>query len=271
MKKRLNGTLGIQNSLYLTFRMNNRTQQAEILQTKSYFKLYYYEEGFLHIDWQGYINVEEVKEGCELIFEAVQSKQCYQAINDNRKVKGTWTQAIKWLEQNFMPRLVQIGVQKVAFLYAPHQSARYSVDRLLEVNDQYQAQTFEEFKMATNWLIGDVVEEKTDRATVLIKTLSGYTYFQLAEIYYISRHSGQTLIQTADQQFFTKKSLSGILEILPPSDFFRIHKSHIVNVSKIRNLKYHEGGYYHLFLNDFGNIYLTVSRKYVKDLKLLLG
>ncbi len=251
--------------------MDNRTHQAEILQAKSYLKLYYCEDNFLHIDWQGYISVEQVKEGCELIVEAVQSKQCYQAINDNRKVKGSWTQAIKWLEQDYMPRLVKFGVQKVAFLYSPHQSARYSVDRLLEVNDQYQAQTFEEFDEASDWLIGRIVEENIASPTVLIKTLSGYTYFQAEEIYYISRHSRQTLIQTKDHQFFTKKTLSDVLEILPQPGFFRIHKSHIVNIYKIRSLKYHEGGYYHLFLNDFGKIYLTVSRKYINDLKLLLA
>jgi len=215
--------------------------------------------------------VEQVKEGCELIYEAIRSKQCYRAINDNRKVKGSWTQAIKWLEQDFMPRLVQLGVQKVAFLYSPHQSARYSVDRLLEVNDKYEAQTFEEFREATNWLTGESLDEKTEKLTILLKTVNGYTNFQLDEIYYISRHNGQTLIQTKDQQFFIKKTLSGILDILPQPNFFRIHKSHIVNISKIRTLKYHEGGYYHLFLNDFGNIYLTVSRKHVNDLKFLLA
>jgi len=186
-------------------------------------------------------------------------------------VKGSWTQAIKWLEQDFMPRLVQLGVQKVAFLYSPHQSARYSVDRLLEVNDKYEAQTFEEFREATNWLTGESLDEKTEKLTILLKTVNGYTNFQLDEIYYITRHNGQTLIQTKDQQFFIKKTLSGILDILPQPNFFRIHKSHIVNISKIRTLKYHEGGYYHLFLNDFGNIYLTVSRKHVNDLKFLLA
>jgi len=183
--------------------MDNRMQQAEILLTTSYVKLNYYEEGFLHIDWQGYINVEQVKEGCELIYEAIRSKQCYRAINDNRKVKGSWTQAIKWLEQDFMPRLVQLGVQKVAFLYSPHQSARYSVDRLLEVNDKYEAQTFEEFREATNWLTGESLDEKTEKLTILLKTVNGYTNFQLDEIYYISRHNGQTLIQTKDQRYFT--------------------------------------------------------------------
>jgi len=198
--------------------------QIELLQSKNYINLYYYEEGFLHIDWQGYLNVEQVKEGCELIIEAIQTKQCFRAVNDNRKVKGSWTQAMKWLEQDFMPRVVQLNIQKIAFLYSPYQSARYSVDRLLEVNDQYEAQTFEEFNEATNWLIGNTVVEKLDSPSILIKTLDGFTNFQLAEIYFISRHNGQTLIQTKDQQFFTKKTLSSILDILPQPNFFRIHK-----------------------------------------------
>jgi len=250
--------------------MDEQMIETKILYQSNFLKLLYYEEQFLHADWQGYISVEQVQEGCEVIFKAVNETQCFKAINDNRKVKGSWTQAIRWLEQNFMPRLVEIGIQKIAFLYSEHQSARYSVDRLLEVNDQYKAQTFEDFNEATQWLIGNVVNEKIAQEFLLIKTLDRYSKIALDDICYISRHQGQTLIQTKEQQCITRKSLSDILDMLPQSDFFRIHKSHIVSLSKIKSLKYHEGGYYHLFLKNFGNIYLTVGRKYVQDLKLLL-
>lgn len=250
--------------------MNTSIVQPETLYESSYLSIYYYEEKFLHVEWKGYLSVEQVKEGCEIVYRYVQEKQNFLGINDNRKVKGSWTQAIRWLEQNFMPRIIKEGYEKIAYLYSPHPSARYSVDRLLEVNDKYEAQTFESFQEATRWLIGKEIAEQENNPSILIKTLDRYTKIYLNEIYYISRQNGQTIIQTAHQTHITRKSLSECLKLLPTPDFFRIHKSHIVNISKIKSLKYHEGGYYHLFLNDFGNIYLTVSRNYVKDLKALL-
>ena len=94
-----------------------------------------------------------------------------------------------------------------------------------------------------------------------------YIKISLNDIYYISTHDGQSIIQTKTAQYFTRKSLSKLLEDLPSSSFYRIHKSHIVNIHRIDKLKYHEGGAYHLFLKDFGKVYLTVSKNRIKDLK----
>ncbi len=251
--------------------MSQISPQVEVLHSCPYLSIsYYYEAHFLHMDWKGYINVEQVKEGCELIYEVALQKQCRMALNDNRKVKGSWTQAIRWLEQEFMPRIIQVGIQKVAFLYSPQQSARYSVDRLLEINDQYEGQTFEDFNEASHWLLGKVLPENITKPSLLLKTQDRHSHIFLEDVYYITRHEGQTLIQTRDQPLLTRKSLSALLELLPQTQFFRIHKSHIVNTAKIKSLKYHEGGYYHLFLQDFGNIYLPVSPAYVQQLKVLL-
>lgn len=239
----------------------------DTLTKNSYITVYYYDEKFFHVDWKGYVSVEMVKKGCEMLLQHVLEKQCFNLVNDNRKVKGSWTQSIKWLEQDFMPRLVQSGLQKIAFLYSPYQSARYSLDRLLEVNDEYDGQTFENFEEATQWITGKIIEEKDARPSILLKTLDGYTQFYLDDIYYITTNSGQTIIQTAEKQHYARKTLSYFSDSLPQPYFLRIHKSQIVNTMKIKKIKYHAGGYYHLFLQDFGNIYLTVSRNYAKDLK----
>ncbi|MEM6800322.1 MAG: LytTR family DNA-binding domain-containing protein [Bacteroidota bacterium] len=243
--------------------------QAETIFSSTYVSMKYYKDSFLYIDWKGYISVDQVKEACEIILDIVVSKNCFYAINDNRKVKGSWTQAIKWLEHDFMPRVVSKGIKKIAFLYSPHQSARYSVDRLLEVNDQYEAQTFDDYQEACRWLKGQLIEEEA-KSSILVKVSDRHINISYDEIYYISRHANQSLIKTKEEEYFVRKSLADLIHLLPQPLFARIHKSHIVNTSKIKALKYHEGGYYHLFLHYFGNIYLTVGRKYAQELKQLL-
>ena len=240
--------------------------QYKILYKSTFLDILYFENRFIHANWKGYVSVERVKIGCENLLSVMNNTSCYYLVNDNRKVQGTWTQSIKWLEQNFMPRMVEHGLKKIAYLYSPDLSARYSLDRLLEVNDQYEAQTFDSFNKATFWLFGEFISDKKEPTYLQVKSQNGYFKVSLKDIYYISTHDGQSIIQTNTDQYFTRKPLSKLLEELPSDSFYRIHKSHIVNIHKIEKLKYHEGGSYHLFLKDFGKVYLTVSKNRIKGL-----
>lgn len=59
----------------------------------------YREEQYLYIDWEGYISVAQVKEGCQVILDYVIEYNCHLILNNNQKVKGTWTQAVTWLDR----------------------------------------------------------------------------------------------------------------------------------------------------------------------------
>ena len=251
----------------------SQKNQYQTLFTSTFLDVFYFKEGFIHADWKGYVNVHNVKEGCEAMLSWMKTTTCFYILNDNRKVKGTWTQSIKWLEMDFMPRLVNSGLIKIAYLYSTDQAAIYSLNRLLEVNDQYEAQTFDTFEKATLWLLGVplLATYLEENECLVIKTADQYTKIQLDTIYYISIHNRKTIIQTKTTVYTSRKSLSDLMNLLPVSHFFRIHKSHIINIHKVKHLKYHAGGYYHLFLKDFGKIYLTVSKTKVKDLKILLN
>lgn len=245
----------------------SQKSQYQTLFTSTFLDLFYAKAGFLHADWKGYVNVNNVKEGCEVMLSCMKKTACYYIVNDNRKVQGTWTQSIKWLEKEFMPKMVEHGLHKIAYLYSSDLSARYSLDRLLEVNDQYEAQTFDNFEKATLWLLGAAILEHTEPTYLQVKNQDRAIKVSFDDIYYISTHNGQSIVQTKTAQYFTRKPLSKLLEVLPATSFYRIHKSHIVNIHRIDKLRYHAGGAYHLFLKDFGKVYLTVSKNRIKDLK----
>ncbi|MCI4671007.1 MAG: LytTR family transcriptional regulator [Bacteroidia bacterium] len=244
--------------------------RSSTLYSSSYLDIHFLKENLIHLDWKGYISVEQVKEGCELGLKEIYQTGSSLIINDNRKVKGSWTQAIRWLEEDFMPRLVELRPVKIAFLYSPFESARYSVNRLLEVNDQYSAQSFEDFEEAGKWLTGNENFSDIHSGTLFIKTLADYSRIELEEICYISSDKGKAVIHSLDKDYSTRMTLVGIKELLPSAMFCRIHKCHIVNVSKILKIKYHAGGAYHLYLKGFGKVYLPVGRTYAGELKMLL-
>lgn len=239
----------------------------------TFLDLYLSEQGYLYADWKGYVNVNSVKEGCEAILNGLKETSCCYLLNDNRKVKGTWTQSIRWLETDFMPRMVDNGLQKIAYLYSSEKGARYSLNRLLEVNDQYEGQVFDALPKAISWLLDQPMLNSVEDDTefFVLKTKNKYTKIYFENIYYISTHNRKSVIQTKVTQYSTRKSLNDLNDLLPSHMFFRIHKSHIINTLKVKHLKYHAGGYYHLYLQDFGKIYLTVSKTKIKDLKILLN
>jgi hypothetical protein len=243
-------------------------QHKHIYWSNSFVTIYLYENNIIHADWCGYVSVDQVKEGCERLLLSVKENNCGLVINDNRRVKGSWTQAIKWLEEDYLPRLIKANLKKIAFLYSPEPGARYSVNRLLEASADYEGQAFEDFDEAAKWITGH--PQIVDHRTILIKAAGELIRVQTDEINYISTMERKTQICTSTQEILTNCSLNEIMELLPQPQFFRIHKSYIVNTEKIQSLKYLAGGYYKIYLKDMGKNYLVVSRTCAKELKSVL-
>jgi len=78
---------------------------------------------FVYHQWNGYVPVKHIKEGCEAILEASREKSCPNIISDQLEVKGTWSQALKWMGKDYLPRLVSLGDVKIAFIYSRQMAA----------------------------------------------------------------------------------------------------------------------------------------------------
>lgn len=242
-----------------------------LLYKSDFLKLHEITPHVIHAEWCGYFSVELVQQGCEELYKFVVSQSCQYLLNDNRLVKGSFTQAMDYLKDDFMPRLVEAGIKKIAYIYSPDEGAKYSVNRLLEVNTDYFGQPFNNYNEALNWLIGNA-DVDFQNSYLKIKDESNIEVnIPIQDIYFISRASGLTTIQTKENRFVCKATLKALLENLPKNQFYQIHKSNVVNIKMIKKLKYHAGGYYHAYLKDFGNIYLTVGRVYAQQLKEALS
>lgn len=58
----------------------------------------------------------------------------------------------------------------------------------------------------------------------------------LEDVYVIEARADYVYIKTIDKNFITKSSLKNILEKLPSQYFFRVHKSFVVNITKISEI-----------------------------------
>ena len=96
---------------------------------------------------------------------------------------------------------------------------------------------------------------------------NGNTYFiPYVNILYISAHGKISVVHTIKREYKLPRLIRELAEVLP-ADFFRIHKSFIVNLTKVIQMKYFSGGSYTVLLNDDEKTTLPVSRSVRDKLK----
>jgi two-component system response regulator LytT len=87
-------------------------------------------------------------------------------------------------------------------------------------------------------------------------------------IYYCYIEDEKTYVKTYDKSYFTNYTLC---KIETRTDFFRVHRSYLVNIDKIKELYSWFHGTYKLVIDDLKKTEIPASRNNVKKLKQLLG
>lgn len=101
---------------------------------------------------------------------------------------------------------------------------------------------------------------------------AGKTYLiNRGDIIYVHAHGDYTYVFTSDNKYFCNFTLSEFEVRVHNRDFFRVHRSYIVNVNNIEYISHQPGGNYILKMNDANSSEVPVSRRQGKKLKALLG
>lgn len=80
-------------------------------------------------------------------------------------------------------------------------------------------------------------EEKNISRKILGKVSDKIYLVELDDIFYIKADLDEIIIRTKDNFVYAKKKIGDIEDILKGKDFFRVHRSYIVNVEKIKSIK----------------------------------
>lgn len=75
--------------------------------------------------------------------------------------------------------------------------------------------------------------EKAQRNFIFIKTKHKMQKLDFDDIYYIKGLNNYLIIKTGNESLYTRQSLNNIVNVLPPENFIRVHKSFIVAIDKI--------------------------------------
>ena len=94
--------------------------------------------------------------------------------------------------------------------------------------------------------------------------------FNTEDVLYFTSEQGKTIIVTNSGRYNTKDSLDTWEVKLRAKDFYRCHRSYIVNINRIKKIYSWFGNSYNIKL-DITNDSIPVSKRRVKDLKNLIG
>lgn len=98
----------------------------------------------------------------------------------------------------------------------------------------------------------------------------GITYVSPKDIKYISKEVKHVQVHLHDKAYNVSYTLLELEQKLEPFGFFRCHKSYLVNLASIVEMKTWVNGAYNLIMDDAGRSSIPVSRNYVKLLRLKL-
>ncbi|UYZ59725.1 STAS/SEC14 domain-containing protein [Hymenobacter latericus] len=103
--------------------------------------------------WEGMLSKENVIKGGEQVLEVMQATGCRLLLNDNREVKGSWSQANDYIAHHWMPKAKALGLRRFAHILAPGLFAQQSVEEMLHrVEGRFEMRLFGNLDEATEWL-----------------------------------------------------------------------------------------------------------------------
>ncbi|MDT8717719.1 response regulator transcription factor [Clostridium sp. 19966] len=133
-------------------------------------------------------------------------------------------------------------------------------------------QTLDRIKKLNRPAFGDgidkIIKQEKGLDKLMIKNKEGISFVDTKEIVLVQREESSTVIYTKTDSFITSISLSDIEEKLDPSQFFRSHKSYIINLSLITKIYPYGRWTYIVKLKNTDKDALLTHEKYEEIKKL---
>lgn len=108
-------------------------------------------------------------------------------------------------------------------------------------------------------------EEKTSKK-IIAKRGSRIYMIELDDIYYIKADLDEVIIKIKETDACVRKKMQDMQEILKAKNFFRIHRSYIVNVDKIKSMQSIEQSKLEISFHDIDDI-VTSSKDGAKEFR----
>lgn len=117
-------------------------------------------------------------------------------------------------------------------------------------------------------LLNNLNEKSSGLKKIAVPTLAGYEFVEISEIVRLESNGNYTSFKLlSDKPIMASKTLKVFEDMLSETIFFRIHKSHLINLNHIEKYVKGKGGY--VIMADKSTIEVAVRRKDAFMKKLL--
>lgn len=124
------------------------------------------------------------------------------------------------------------------------------------------------------FLLYRMSKEQGEKAKSYLRKLpiegqEGIRYIFPEDIVYVSKNKENKTVSiyTTNNQYISTYTLQELENKLNAYDFLRVHKSYLINMSYVQELKPYYNGTYNLYLDKYDEQPIPVSRNYVKRLR----
>jgi two-component system LytT family response regulator len=164
--------------------------------------------------------------------------------------------------------LKAFDVHAIDYLLKPFDRDRFR-DALTRVRHQFERVTGGELERRLLQLVQDLTPAQQRLERFVIKSGGRVFFVPTAEIDWIEAAGNYVKLHVGTDEHLFRETMNAIEAKLNPDAFFRIHRSHMVNVERIRELQPWFNGEYVVFLKN--GTRLTLSRGYREKLQERIG
>jgi len=115
------------------------------------------------------------------------------------------------------------------------------------------------------------VEAAAPAERIAVATVHGTELLDYDEVHYVRADGDHSRVHTYDRSYFCAASLGDLEERLAPRRFARVHRSHLVNLSKVSGIRRSAPDRFRLQLADAARTELDVARRQSRVLRERLG
>ena len=164
--------------------------------------------------------------------------------------------------------LKAFDVHAIDYLLKPFDRDRFR-EALARVRHQFERATGGELERRLLQLVQDLTPAPQRLERFVIKSGGRVFFVPTAEIDWIEAAGNYVKLHVGTDEHLFRETMNAIEAKLNPDAFFRIHRSHMVNVERIRELQPWFNGEYVVFLKN--GTRLTLSRGYREKLQERIG
>jgi len=114
---------------------------------------FYPNEELLHVRWHGQLMGPDIIRGVQ--HSAIWRDQLRFSLilNDNSDSGGDWSEALPWIQYEWLPGAVAAGVRAMAYVFSPDRDNRFASQQFVEAVRPHMAiELFEDPELALAWL-----------------------------------------------------------------------------------------------------------------------